>query len=75
MNAGSTQNLEGVEGSGGHLDHVTPAIIHLRTCQLARLRGRLAGQVTQVDYEQAKRELYRENILNRQTPSRGLCDP
>jgi hypothetical protein len=75
MNADSTHNKGAVEGSAEHLDHVTPAIIHLRTCRLAGLRGRLAGQVTQVDYEQAKQELYRESILNRQMLSRGLREP
>jgi len=44
-------------------DQVTPEMIHSRTCQLARLNGRLDGHISQRDYEQAKRELYRERGL------------
>lgn len=48
------------------VDPVTPEMVHVRTCHVGQLNGRSAGRVTQADYEQAKRELYRERDLGRQ---------
>jgi len=37
--------------------------IHLRTCALALINGRLPGHIAQADYEQARRELMGERDL------------
>jgi hypothetical protein len=55
--------------------HQVPPAIRLRSCQLVRLNDPLGGQVSQDDYEQAKRELVRERILILEEPSRALFEP
>lgn len=40
--------------------------VHVRTQQLAVLAGRVPPQVSQADYEQAKREVTGESELDRQ---------
>ena len=45
---------------------VSRAMVHARARELALIAGRPAQQVTQVDYEQAKRELTGEKDIDRQ---------
>jgi hypothetical protein len=45
---------------------VTRELIHLRACELALANRRYLGRVSQVDYEQAKRELTGERDTERQ---------
>lgn len=45
---------------------VSRAAVHIRTQELAALAGRVAPQVSQADYEQAKREITGETEVNRQ---------
>lgn len=45
---------------------VTREMVYARTRELARIAGRVAPQVSQVDYEQAKRELTGESQADRQ---------
>jgi hypothetical protein len=45
---------------------VTRAMVHARTRELALIAGRVPPHVSQVDYEQAKRELTGESDLDRQ---------
>lgn len=40
--------------------------LHLRTCELASFEGRSSHEITQGNYEQAKREVTGEKILTRQ---------
>jgi hypothetical protein len=43
----------------------TREMLHLRTCALALINGRLPGHIAQADYEQARRELAGERDLLR----------
>ena len=45
---------------------VTRELVHVRALELAWIAGRVPPHVSQVDYEQAKRELTHEKDLNRQ---------
>lgn len=45
---------------------ITRAMLHARTRELAAKAGRIPPEVTQLDYEQAKRELTGETDLDRQ---------
>ena len=45
---------------------VTRAMVHLRTHELALLAGRVPPDVSQTDYEQAKRDVTGESDLDRQ---------
>ena len=51
---------------------VSREMIHVRACELALIAGRASGQVTQVDYEEAKRELAGGSIIDPQ--ERALDD-
>jgi hypothetical protein len=54
-----TQNFAGI-------GPVTRAMVHTRTQELAVMAGRAPLRVTQVDYEQARRELTGESDVDRQ---------
>ena len=45
---------------------VTRAMVHARAAELAVIAGRISPQVSQVDYEQSKRELTGETDVDRQ---------
>lgn len=45
---------------------VSRAAVHVRTQELAALAGRVPPQVSQADYERAKREITGETDVNRQ---------
>ncbi len=45
---------------------VTRAMVHARASELALIAGRAGQQVSQADYEQAKRELTGESDIDRQ---------
>lgn len=47
---------------------ITRAMLHARTRELAAKAGRIPPDVTQTDYEQAKRELTGEADLDLQNP-------
>ena len=51
---------------GGPSGPVTRAMLHARTRELALRAGRSPWQITQSDYEQARRELTGESDMNRQ---------
>lgn len=46
--------------------HASRAAVHVRTQELAALAGRVHPQVSQADYEQAKREITGETDTERQ---------
>jgi hypothetical protein len=67
MNVSMNTGIEGVAVNDfAQGTHVTREMVYARTRELAAINGRSDGNISQDDYEQAKRELTGERDLDRQ---------